>query len=327
MGSVLTSTPAVVTYTTATTTTTTTTTTSSSSSRASDSYSDSETVSQTHTIPTSTTKSDCETCFDSSNSKTMLVTTHTLQNINERKHFGGRGYITGPTVTRSGNMITELCLGCPNGEAGERVRVIFQHAPVWSEEVDGGGPPDGLKLFRTVVCLESSTPPPSAAAAETAQPPPPPPFKWHGKWAGRSWTYGETSGDQAWTVPLLDEADSWHGRVRGDVDNVWGLKVGQGRVVLQAPKVVVSGRVEVFRVAWLKGDEEMHRVEGGVVAMEKIEDLGLEGEGGGGGGVRLAPPRLVTFRSDELVKVGEVDLEEESLLLREGRGRGRRGEK
>ena len=49
-------------------------------------------------------------------------------------------------------MSTELILVHGNG----RVRVVYQHAPVWEAGIEPGScPPQGLKLFRIMVSQET----------------------------------------------------------------------------------------------------------------------------------------------------------------------------
>lgn len=130
--------------------------------------------------------------------------------------------VIGPSVLKSGAMSTELVLRHGDG----RVRVTFQHAPVWERGIEPGScPPQGLKLFRAVVSkeklrasemedIEGTIQGPPSREEEEASPPTPgnprffrpvPPFNWHAKWAGTSWTWGPQTGDRGWQMEEMDE--------------------------------------------------------------------------------------------------------------------------
>lgn len=258
--------------------------------------------------------------------------------------------VVGPSVLKSGAMSTELVLRHGDG----RVRVTFQHAPVWERGVEPGScPPQGLKLFRAVVSKErlrsSSSSSSSTQATATANnvegnndddtkegmiigqpsaeeemnsPPlpgnprffrPVPPYKWHAKWAGTSWTWGPQTGDRGWSIQEIDEADSWHGRPRGDATSVWSLTL-PGGVLIQCPRVIVGGMAGICRLAWLPEDDgevgsewdgntaKLLRVEASVSALEPIisdDDENMM--------VGFYPPTLGSLRTDILEKIGELE--------------------
>ena len=156
-------------------------------------------VTHTNRILSSSTQSDCETCFSSSEVTTLPVATYTPETLGRRHRCAAVGMVIGPSVLKSGAMSTELVLRHGDG----RVRVTFQHAPVWERGVEPGScPPQGLKLFRTVVSKEKLRPitaedtegtiqGPPTAEEEKSNPPQPgnpkffrpvPPFFWHAKW-------------------------------------------------------------------------------------------------------------------------------------------------
>jgi len=215
---------------------------------------DSASVVQTHRMLTSSTSSDCETCFSSSQFTTLpTIATYMPITLGHRHQCAAVGMVVGPSVLpKSGSMSTELVLRHGNG----RVRVTFQHAPVWSRDIEPGScPPQGLKLFRTVVSKERLRPrsgtmdcedestillegPPNAAEEIMSSTPssgnprffrPVPPYKWWAKWAGTSWTWGPQTGDRGWLIDEIDEADSWHGQ-NGDTDGVWSLRLPGGGI-------------------------------------------------------------------------------------------------
>lgn len=289
-------------------------------------------VVHTHKILTGSTKSDCDTCFSSDEVSTLpTIATYTPETLGRRHRCAASGMVVGPSLLKSGAMSTELVLRHGDG----RVRVTFQHAPVWERGVEPGScPPQGLKLFRAMVSKERLREPtgegiegsnlrgPPSAEEEREDPPTPgnpvffrpiPPFKWHAKWAGTSWTWGPQTGDRGWQIEEVDEADSWHGRPAGDAPGTWSMRL-PGGVLLQCPKLVVGGQAGICRLAWLPEDDgepgsasdgnraKLLRVEASVSALEPIisdddEDMM----------VGFYPPSLGSLRTDVLEKVGELE--------------------
>ena len=288
-------------------------------------------MTHTHRILSSSTQSDCQTCFSSSEVTTLpTIATYTPESLGRRHRLGATGMVVGPSVLKSGAMSTELVLRHGDG----RVRVTFQHAPVWERGVEPGScPPQGLKLFRATVSKERLRPSvengtegtiqgPPSADEEMADPPKPgnprffrpvPPFKWHAKWAGTSWTWGPQTGDRGWSIQEMDEADSWHGRPMGDAAGTWSLRL-PGAVLIQCPRVVIGGMAGICRLAWMPEDDgevgtvddgnraKLLRIEASVSALEPIvseddEDMM----------VGFYPPSLGSLRTDILEKVGELE--------------------
>jgi hypothetical protein len=210
--------------------------------------------------------------------------------------------VNGPSLLRSGIMATELILSWGDG----RVRVTFHHAPVWQQGVEpGSGPPQGLKLVRTMVSREALRDNPPTAETEAANPPSPnnpifyrpvPPFNWYKKWAGTSWTWGPNAGNKGWAIENLEEEDSWQG-----ISTVerWNLRL-PGGIFVQAPRVITDMQAELCRLAWLPDDETLLRVEAGCLALQPMvmEDDQLVG---------FYPPTLASLRCDMLKKMGELD--------------------
>lgn len=280
---------------------------------------ESQTVQHTHDIVKGKVSSDCKTCFDSQDVKTIHVANYSPGNI-VKYRCASVAMCAGPSLMKSGAMSTELVLTHGNG----RLRVIYQHAPVWERGVEPGScPPQALKLFRTMVSREvlNSDAPPSREREE--QDPPQrgdprffrnvPPFQWHQKWGGSSWTWGPQSGDRGWSIEELDEADAWHGRPTGDTLDVWAMRL-PGGILLQCPRIITSGRVGLCRLAWLPEDEGRNddggeylskpmllRVEAGILALEPVIDEEND--------VMLGfyPPELASLRCDVLQKYGVLE--------------------
>ena len=111
-----------------------------------------DTVKHTHDVVMGKTQSDCETCFDSDDVRIIPVGMYSNGNM-AKYRCASVGMSCGPTLTRSGSMSTELILV---HEGMNRLRVVYQHAPVWEKGVEPGScPPHGLKLFRVMVAKES----------------------------------------------------------------------------------------------------------------------------------------------------------------------------
>ena len=304
---------------------------------------ESNSVTHSHRILTSSTQSDCNTCFSSSEVQTFPIASYTPESLGRRHRCAAGGMVVGPSVLKSGAMSTELVLRHGDG----RVRVTFQHAPVWERGIEPGScPPQGLKLFRAIVSkekLRDSAPDgvegtiqgPPSFDEDKENPPLPgnprffrpiPPFNWHAKWEGTSWTWGPQTGDRGWAIEQMDDADSWHGRPMGDATGTWSLRL-PGGVLIQCPRVIVGGMAGLCRLAWLPEDDgepgtpedgnkaKLLRIEASVTALEPIpseEDDNLM--------VGFYPPTLGSVRSDFMEKAGELEGEtmEERAQAAEG---------
>ena len=260
-----------------------------------------EQIDHTHTIVVGAKRSDCATCFDSMETKTLPVAQYTPDNL-RKSRFAAVSMVNGPTLLRSGAMATELVLAHRDG----RIRVIFQHAPVWENGVEPGScPPQGLKLFRAMVSREALRPTAPTAETEAQDRPadgnpvffrPVPPFHWHKKWGGTSWTWGPQTGNRGWRVEEMEESDAWHGISPVEL---WNLRL-PGGVFVQAPRVVTDASTALCRLAWLPDDETLLRVEAGVVALQPMltDDDMMVG---------FEPPTLTSLRCDILEKMGELE--------------------
>lgn len=257
-------------------------------------------ISQSHTIVVGASRSDCATCFDSFETKTMHVASYTPENL-RKSRFAANGMVNGPTLLRSGAMATELVLSFGDG----RVRVTFQHGPVWERGVEPGScPPQGLKLIRVMIAREAKRDTAPTAETEAAEVPgdgnpvffrPVPPFNWHKKWGGSSWTWGPSSGNRGWSIEELEGMDMWHGNAPTEL---WNLRL-PGGLFVQCPRIVAGGDVSLLRCAWLPTDQDLLRVEAGILALAPmdINDDSVVG---------FAPPSLASLRCDVLKNRGDL---------------------
>ena len=272
-------------------------------------------VTHEHQIVVGAKQSDCATCFDAMDIKTLPVATYTLdtlgQQVRRPVRLGACGMVIGPTVLRSGAMATELVLSHGDG----RVRCIFQHAPVWEQGTDpkSGAPPDGLKLFRTMISKEALRPTPPTAESEAGRDDDPDspnpifsrpvsPFKWHKDWAGTSWTWGPSTGNRGWQVQSVEEGDAWHGMAPVEV---WNLRLPMGGIFVQTPRIMNSASIGLCRVAWLPNDDTLIRLEAGITAFQPAD---MEEEWN-----VFLPPSLASYRCDVLTNQGELEGEPQFL--------------
>lgn len=262
---------------------------------------DKKTISQTHTIVVGAKRSDCATCFDSMETKSFPVAKYTAENM-LKSRTAASSMVNGPSLLKSGVMATELILSHGDG----RLRVTFQHAPVWAAGVEPGScPPQGLKLFRCMISREALRATAPTAETEAADVPaegnptfyrPVPPFDWHKKWGGTAWTWGPQAGDRGWSLEELDDEDAWHGTAPPET---WNLRL-QGGIFVQAPRVITEGEAGLCRLAWLPDSDTLLRVETGVTALQPMfmDDDTLAG---------FEPPSLASLRCDILDNLGDLE--------------------
>jgi len=263
-----------------------------------------DSITQTHQIVVGAKRADCETCFDSMQVKDFPVATYTAEQLTPRKiRLGACGMVVGPTIMKSGAIATELILSHGDG----RVRVTFQHAPVWERGVEPGtAPPNALKLFRTMISREALRDAPPTADTEQSNPPAPgnpvffrpvPPFNWHKKWGGTCWTWGPSIGNKGWGIQEMEEGDSWHGSAPVEL---WNLRL-PGGVFVQAPRLLTDATAALCRLAWLPDDETLLRLEAGVLALQPVIDEENDAL------IGFYPPSLASYRCDMMSKMGELD--------------------
>jgi hypothetical protein len=290
-------------------------------------------IDHSHTIVIDAKRSDCQTCFDSMEQTTLPVARYTPETILSRSRLAGVSMVNGPSLLKSGVMATELILKHNDG----RIRVIFQHAPVWEKGIVAGScPPQGLKLFRAMLSREAlrETPPTSEMEAKEASHNRTlltdiaptgskaivfyrsvPPFSWYKKWGGTSWTWGPQTGNRGWAMDEMEETDAWHGITPVDC---WNLRLGS--IHLQAPRLITADAVGICRLAWLPDDETLLRVEVGVSVLQPMTMLDDDNNNNNNNDmVGFAPPRLTSLRCDMLQKKGDLDTTTtENLPFRDG---------
>jgi hypothetical protein len=201
-------------------------------------------------------------------------------------------------------VATEMVLA----HTSARVRIVFQHAPVWARGTEPGScPPQGLKLIRCLVAREtllipySSSPPIMPGMGDhVVFDRSVPPFDWHKKWSGTSWTWGPEAGDRGWSIPELEiGVDDWHGSAPVEA---WNLRL-PGGILIQLPRVITSDTVERCRLAWMPDSDTLLRVEAGVLALQPI----LDDTESDSSVIGFEPPVLVSLRCDVLQKIGELE--------------------
>ena len=204
-------------------------------------------------------------------------------------------------------MATELILA----HAAARIRIVFQHAPVWARGTEPGScPPQGLKLIRCLLARETLATTfgnNEASSPQVLMPGPGqhpifdrsvPPFDWHKKWSGTSWTWGPEAGDRGWGVPELEVGvDDWHGCAPVEA---WNLRL-PGGIFIQLPRVITGDVVERCRLAWMPNADTLLRFEAGVMALRPILDIDEETI------VGFEPPILASLRCDVLENNGELE--------------------
>lgn len=221
-----------------------------------------------------------------------------------RQTCAGAGMVCGPSLLRSGLMSTELLLR----HGASRLRVTVQHAPAEGKE-EGVEP--ALLCYRCVVARERCDAQLGAPTREVeasrwgdGQETPADgddthfwrgqsPWAWRRTWRGESAVAigGEIQRFQL-DDGLVEAGDDWHESTRaGEASYNLALP---GAIRVYAPQVVPAGAAVPLRVAWMPNAKALLRADATMVALE--EDEPMSG--------RYLPPRLVTFRADELVDVG-----------------------
>lgn len=204
-------------------------------------------------------------------------------------------------------MATELILS----HTTSRIRIVFQHAPVWARGTEPGScPPQGLKLIRCLLARETLVTPCDSIEASLSQVPMPgtgqhpifdrsvPPFDWHKMWSGTSWTWGPEAGDRGWGLPELEiGVDDWHGCAPVEA---WNLRLAGG-IFIQLPRVITGDVIERCRLAWMPNADTLLRFEAGVMALQPILSMDSDSM------VGFEPPTLASLRCDVLENNGDLE--------------------
>lgn len=106
--------------------------------------SDGDTVRQTNILHVGSIDSECSSCFDSVETRRMPAGEFTRDNFRQRAC--GEVYLSGPGVTRRGDLTTEICFR----NANRRMRCIVSYTP----RFDGAEVPSQLALDRVVLVRE-----------------------------------------------------------------------------------------------------------------------------------------------------------------------------
>merc|ERR1711862_262729 len=210
------------------------------------------------------------------------------------------------------------------GDMDERVRVIFQHGPVWERGIEPGScPPQGLKLIRIMSSYEVLHNQSDDDNNKKSLQKPIPPFYWNNNaWYGTSHTWGPTKSNRLWFINELEEIDAWHERPTGDNPNVWSLRLLGNHLLIQCPRIINGDDMGLFRIAWLYPNEEeeqddddnkeiykqekqekewnLLRIEAGIWALERMENNEMINDDSV---VSFYPPRLGSLRCDVLQNI------------------------
>lgn len=215
-----------------------------------------------------------------------------------RQVCAGAGMIAGPSVLkRSGLVSTELSLR----HGASRLRCTVQHAPAFGGEDQSEA---GLLLYRAIVCRErcDGTGAPTRAKEqarndfgvdETRFWRGIPPFRWAAEWRGISTTATDSD---VFTehVDRLGEDDLWHLSRSGEASYTLQLP---GGIRLQAPTVLSPNFPAPFRLAWLPCDQPiLFRAQALALILQDDANSNEELYDH----PRFSPPRLLSFRVDEL---------------------------
>lgn len=237
----------------------------------------------------------------------MPVGRYTKETFRQRASSGC--YVSGPGVTRRGDMTTELGLTI---DPDRRVRVVVSHRPVF----DGAEPPSQLRLERIVVVRETRAlvgeqRPPSIDSPWSFDRP-----SWLGLWHGNANILDLETGDNlAWKEEALSPAHLRKCRCSGatnDGDDSHASFEVDGGIRLEAPKSVMAGTPAALSVRLAVGRN------GKAVAPDRVVQTKVQFEalgrivdtvsGAAGNNVRISPPKLLSFSVENLRPVESAGL-------------------
>lgn len=251
--------------------------------------------------------SDCATCHDSVETRDIPVGRYTKETFRQRASSGC--YVSGPGVTRRGDMTTEVGLTL---DPDRRVRVVVSHRPVF----DGVEPPSQLRLERIVVVRETrarvggQTPPSIGSPWSFDRP------RWLGLWHGNANILDlEDGGNSAWKEEMLPPTHLRKCRCSGatnDGDDSHASFEVDGGIRLDAPKSVMAGAPTEMSVSLAVGREsEALAPERVVQTKVRFEALGRIVDTvsrAAGTNVRISPPKLISFSVENLRPVASAGL-------------------
>lgn len=263
-----------------------------------------------NTLYVESVDSDCSSCFDSVETREMPVGEYTQESFRQR--VSGAVYLSGPGVTRRGDMTTEVGFRC----ADRRVRCVVSHRPVFN----GAEPPSQLLLERIVIVKETrsaredSVQTVDSLWSRFEKP------SWLGLWYGHTRFLdavdtdgGNGEGGLAWQEEPFPPSHLRKCRCSGvpEEDSHLSLEV-DGGIRLEAPKLVRSGEPAELSVSWSVGRTEAGescRIMQTKVRLEALSRIvGEEGGVGDAQNVRISPPKLLRFDVGDLEPVESAGL-------------------
>lgn len=245
--------------------------------------------------------SECTTCHDSVETRDIPVGTYTKDTFRQRAASGC--YLSGPGITRRGNMKTEVGLTVDHDR---RVRVIVSHRPVFN----GVEPPSQLSLERVVVVSEirarEQSPPAIDPSWSFDRP------SWLGLWRGDAKILGnEADGSLAWKEEAVPPSHLRKCRCSGaDGDNSDSHSSFEfdGGVRVEVSKLVDAGMPTEMLVRLAVGRKSKAAAPNCVVqtkvqfeALSRVMDTAQNT-------VRISPPALLRFTVETLTPVASAGL-------------------
>lgn len=268
--------------------------------------SDGTTVKHVNTLYVESVDSECSKCFDSVETRDMPVGEYTKDNFRQRA--SGATYLSGPGVTRRGDMTTEIGFR----DADRRVRCIVSHRP----QFNGPAPPSQLALERIVIVRETKlTGGSSAPSAELLWPQFDHPG-WLGLWCGRSMILENDVGGEnlsmAWREEALPPTHLRKCRCAGAPEGDAAPMEFNGGIYLEVPSVVLAGKPAELLLRWAIGRCKAGKRRQTLQSIVRFEALSrivdTASEEGGGQNVRISPPKLLRFAVETLEPVESAGL-------------------